>query len=100
VEIGRIAATPARKAAEAARSAALEALGRATRAQRNLAAKRRGGSTAYVGTIHSFADRLLRLRPVEAELSPSYEIAEDDDLLIHETFEVLLQAVESGTLAA
>jgi ATP-dependent helicase/nuclease subunit A len=56
--------------------------------------------TAYVGTIHSFADRLLRLRPVEAELSPSYEIAEDDQALIGETFDVLLQAVQSGTLAA
>src|SRR5215510_14222561 len=56
--------------------------------------------TAYVGTIHSFADRLLRLRPVEAELSPSYEIVEDDEVLIRETFDVLLQAVQSGTLAA
>ena len=56
--------------------------------------------TAYVGTIHSFADRLLRLRPVEAKLSPSYEIAEDDQALIRETFDVLLQAVQSGTLAA
>jgi hypothetical protein len=56
--------------------------------------------TAYVGTIHSFADRLLRLRPVEAELSPSYEIAEDDQALIRETFDVLLQAVQSGTLVA
>ncbi len=56
--------------------------------------------TAYVGTIHSFADRLLRLRPVEAELSPSYEIAEDDQALIRETFDVLLQAVQSGTLAS
>ena len=54
--------------------------------------------TAYVGTIHSFADRLLRLRPVEAGLSPSYEIAEDDQALIRETFEVLLQAVQSGML--
>ncbi|MGH7847902.1 MAG: UvrD-helicase domain-containing protein [Candidatus Binatia bacterium] len=54
--------------------------------------------TAYVGTIHSFADRLLRLRPVEAGLSPSYEIAEDDQALIRETFQVLLQAVQSGTL--
>src|SRR5262245_45285356 len=42
--------------------------------------------TAYVGTIHSFADRLLRLRPVEAELSPSYEIAEDEGDLVHETY--------------
>ncbi len=59
-----------------------------------------GLDTAHVGTIHSFADRLLRLRPVEAELSPSYEIVEDDAALIRETFDVLMQAVKSGTLAA
>jgi len=59
-----------------------------------------GLDTAYVGTIHSFADRLLRLRPVEAKLSPSYEIAEDDGPLVRETFDVLLEAVQSGTLAA
>ncbi len=59
-----------------------------------------GFDTAYVGTIHSFADRLLRLQPVKASLSPSYEIAEDDEALVHETFQVLLQAVESETLAA
>src|SRR2546425_5241611 len=59
-----------------------------------------GVDTAYVGTIHSFADRLLRLRPVEAVLSPSYEIAEDEGPLVRETFEVLMHAVENGTLAA
>ncbi len=59
-----------------------------------------GLDTAYVGTIHSFADRLLRLHPMEAELSPSYEIAEDDSGLIGETFEVLIHAVENGTLAS
>jgi ATP-dependent helicase/nuclease subunit A len=56
--------------------------------------------TAWVGTIHSFADRLLRLRPVEAGLSPSYEIAEDDAALVRETFEVLLHGAQNGTLAA
>jgi ATP-dependent helicase/nuclease subunit A len=56
--------------------------------------------TAYVGTIHSFADRLLRLKPVEAALSPSYEIAEDDDDLMRETFETLLHSIQNGTLAA
>lgn len=59
-----------------------------------------GLDTAFVGTIHSFADRLLRLRPVEAELSPSYEVTEDDGLLIRETFEVFLHSIETGTLAA
>jgi hypothetical protein len=56
--------------------------------------------TAYVGTIHSFADRLLRLRPVEAELSPSYEIVEDDEVLVREGFNILLHAVQNGTLTA
>ena len=55
--------------------------------------------SAYVGTTHSFADRLLRLRPVEALLSPPYEIAEDDEALVRETFEALFHAVENGTLA-
>jgi ATP-dependent helicase/nuclease subunit A len=57
-----------------------------------------GLDTAYVGTIHSFADRLLRLHPVEADLSPSYEVVDDEETLTHETFEVLMQAVENGTL--
>ena len=56
--------------------------------------------TAYVGTIHSFADRLLRLRPVEAGLSPSYDIVEDDEVLVREAFNVLLHAVQNGTLNA
>jgi ATP-dependent helicase/nuclease subunit A len=56
--------------------------------------------TAWVGTIHSFADRLLRLRPVEAGLSPSYEIAEEDEALVRETFEVLLHGAQNDTLAA
>lgn len=34
---------------------------------------------------------LLRLHPVEAQLSPSYAIAEDDDALVRETVEMLLQ---------
>jgi ATP-dependent helicase/nuclease subunit A len=59
-----------------------------------------GLDTAYVGTIHSFADRLLRLRPVQAELSPSYEVTDDSDELVAETVTVLLHAVQSGTLAA
>ncbi len=56
--------------------------------------------TAYVSTIHSFADRLLRLRPIEAQLSPGYEIAEDDDELVRATWELLVHGVENNTLAA
>ncbi|WP_242393276.1 UvrD-helicase domain-containing protein [Anaeromyxobacter oryzisoli] len=56
--------------------------------------------TAPVGTIHSFADRLLRLRPVEARLSPSYDVVEDEGPLVAEAFAALLHAVEAGTLAA
>src|SRR5439155_8071392 len=55
-----------------------------------------GLDTAYVGTIHSFADRLLHLRPIEAQLSPAYEIAEDDEALVHETFELLLHTVQGA----
>ena len=54
---------------------------------------------AAIGTIHGFADRLLRLHPVEAELSPSYEVAEDTQDLLHETLDALVHGAETGTLA-
>ena len=57
-----------------------------------------GLDTAHIGTVHSFADRLLRLKPVEAELSPVYEIADDVDALIRETYDRLLRGAEMGTL--
>lgn len=53
---------------------------------------------AFLGTIHGFADRLLRLLPMKARLSPAYLIAEDIDALVDETVDVLLHAVQSGTL--
>jgi ATP-dependent helicase/nuclease subunit A len=56
--------------------------------------------TALIGTIHGFADRLLRRKPVEARLSPSYEVVEDADALCRETFELLLHAAEAGRLPA
>src|SRR5436190_12552633 len=80
--------------------AALAQPGLAGERSSQLRAALAGLDTAYVGTIHSFADRLLRLRPIEAQLSPANEIAEDDQALIRETFDVLLQAIQSGTLAA
>ena len=55
---------------------------------------------AFVGTIHGFADRLLRLRPVEAELSPAYALIEDNTELVRETLLRLRRAAESGTLRA
>src|SRR5438067_1058302 len=54
--------------------------------------------TAYIGTIHSFADRLLRLRPVEAAISPSYDIAEDTDELVRAVFDRLLHGATTGQL--
>ena len=54
---------------------------------------------AFVGTIHGFADRLLRLRPVEAALSPSYTLVEDTSELVHETFLRLRRAAEGNSLA-
>jgi ATP-dependent helicase/nuclease subunit A len=55
--------------------------------------------TAFIGTIHGFSDRLLRRHPVEARLSPSYEVVEDADALCAEAFELLLQGAEAGRLA-
>src|SRR5436309_8715067 len=108
VPIERLAAiTFTRKAAGDLRLRIRERL-LAALAQRGLAGERAsqlraalaGLDTAYVGTIHSFADRLLRLRPMEAQLSPAYKIAEDDEALVRETFELLLHTVQGGTLEA
>ena len=55
---------------------------------------------AFVGTIHGFADRLLRLRPVEAALSPAYALIDDNSELVRETFVRLRRAAESGNLRA
>ncbi len=73
--------------------------GSATRTQRLLESL---GSidSAFLGTIHGFADRLLRLQPMKARLSPAYQIAESIDVLVDETFDLLLHAVQSGTLVA
>lgn len=56
--------------------------------------------TAWIGTIHGFADRLLRLYPCAAHLSPSYEVCDDATPLEDETFESLLRAADHGTLEA
>ncbi len=80
--------------------AALAQPGLSAERSRQLHTALAGLDTAYVGTIHSFADRLLRLRPVEAQLSPAYEIAEDDEPLVGETFELLFHTVQGGTLEA
>lgn len=53
---------------------------------------------AFIGTIHGFADRLLRLRPVEAALSPAYALVEDNSELVRETFLRLRRAAEAGSL--
>ena len=105
--LGRIAAiTFTRKAAGELRLRIREALLRELAAtgltevrRRRLAGALGALDTAHVGTIHSFADRLLRLRPVEARLSPSYDIVEDESPLVAEAFAALLYAVEAGTLA-
>lgn len=54
---------------------------------------------AFIGTIHGFADRLLRLRPVEADLSPSYALVEDESDLVRETLQRLRRAAETDSMA-
>src|SRR5438094_368882 len=97
---GRRTAPSARSRPCAAMPSTSAPPGPATPRSSRLRAALAGLDTAYVGTIHSFADRLLRLRPVEAQLSPAYEIAEDDEALVRETFELLLHTVQGGTLEA
>jgi ATP-dependent helicase/nuclease subunit A len=53
---------------------------------------------AFIGTIHSFCDRLMRLRPVEMGLSPGYEILENTSELLKETLDLLLRSLEEETL--
>lgn len=75
----------------------LEALGelpaKASRAQA-LREALAGLDSAAIGTIHSFSDRLLRQKPVEAQLSPQYEIFEDEGALIGETVQILMRAAD------
>jgi ATP-dependent helicase/nuclease subunit A len=65
-----------------------------------LASAAAAADTALVSTIHAFADRLLRMRPIEARLSPTYEIVEDEAGLAAETCRALLHASQAGSLAA
>ena len=58
-----------------------------------------GLDVAFVGTIHGFADRLLRRRPTEANLSPAYELVEDAQPLVAEALRRLLRGVERDQLA-
>ena len=83
------------------RESLLAELGRAELSQRRverLRAALAGLDVAFVGTIHGFADRLLRRRPTEARLSPAYELVEDIQPLVSEVLRRLLRGVERGGL--
>lgn len=54
--------------------------------------------TALMGTIHSFSDRLLALRPIEARVSPVYKVVEDESALMNETTARLVEGAKTGTL--
>ncbi|MEO8840024.1 MAG: UvrD-helicase domain-containing protein [Kofleriaceae bacterium] len=58
-----------------------------------------GIDTAHIGTMHGFADRLLRKWPAQARLDPRYELVEDDSALADECFQLLIRAAENRTLA-
>jgi ATP-dependent helicase/nuclease subunit A len=57
-----------------------------------------GIDTAQIGTIHGFADRLLRLWPAQARLDPRYELDDDVDRRVEECFQLLLHGAETSTL--
>lgn len=58
-----------------------------------------GIDTAHIGTIHGFADRLLRKWPAQARLDPQYELVEDSSVLADECFHLLIHAAEKRTLS-
>lgn len=53
---------------------------------------------ANIGTIHSFADRLLRLFPRATSLDPAYEMVDDNSVLVDETLHRLIEDAEAGAL--
>lgn len=55
---------------------------------------------AFVGTIHSFADRLLRMRPSSSRLGAAYEVVDQRDALVAETTRALVLGAPSGEIAA
>lgn len=57
-----------------------------------------GLDNAPISTVHSFADRMLRLRPADAGVSPRYEIIEDASALIDVTLRWLLDSAQRGSL--
>ncbi len=57
-----------------------------------------GIDTAHIGTIHGFADRLLRKWPAQARLDPRYQLEDDGAGLVDECFHLLVHAVETRTL--
>ena len=55
---------------------------------------------AYVGTMHGFADRLLRELAVVSGLGPEYEILDDVSEMTGELHRRLLHAADTGTMVA
>jgi ATP-dependent helicase/nuclease subunit A len=107
IDIGRIAAvTFTRKAAGELRLR-IRARLLSELSSANLSGPRRdrlraaldGLDTAHIGTVHAFADRLLRRHPVKARLSPAYDVIEDEDQFLRETYDMLVTVCEAGTLA-
>ncbi|MDB4952717.1 MAG: UvrD/REP helicase, partial [Myxococcales bacterium] len=58
-----------------------------------------GVDTALIGTIHGFADRLLRKWPAQARLDPRYQLEDNSARLADECFQLLIHAAETRTLA-
>ncbi len=57
-----------------------------------------GVDTASIGTIHGFADGLLRRWAMTARLDPHYELEEQDAVLARACFDQLVQRADEGSL--
>ena len=53
---------------------------------------------SFIGTIHSFAERLLQKRPIEGNLSPGFTVEEDISDLVSETVHRFLTGCRNRTL--
>lgn len=105
IPIGRIAAiTFTRRAAGELslriRQALLSALSASTDPvhRSRLRAALEGLDGACIGTIHSFADRVLRPFSASAGLAPFFEVVEDTAPLVDETVDLLLRGLRDGSL--
>ena len=67
-------------------------------AERGFLEERRALESAYAGTIHSFASRILKENPIEAGIDPDFVVIDNEEgsVLIDETLNEIFEEAASG----